>query len=412
MQCSLHRSCFLLAIFVFGANLAEAADWPQILGPQRNGVAQGEKLADHWPANGPKVTWKAKLGSGYAGPVAVGKRVIAFHRVGKQERLEAFSSVDGKSLWQADFPAHYQGGINPDTGPRCVPLVHRGVVYGFGAAGDLYAVDLATGKKKWIRQTYVDYRGRDGYFGAGATPIVVGERLLVNVGGRDDAGLVAFDLATGRTLWKKTDYEASYSSPTSATIGGEAAAIFVTRYTTVAIRASDGKELFSIPFGKRGPTVNAATPLLIGDQIFLTSSYGIGAHLYKIADGSMRKVWEKNDVLSSQYNTPIHHNGYLYGINGREDIGVASLVCVELKTGKVMWSEAEFGVAHLICAGDKMVAVRGDGKFTLFAADSTRYRKLATARVLGANVRAIPALSGGQVFARDGGELVAVVVGE
>src|SRR5206468_8577219 len=210
-----------------------------------------------------------------------------FHRVGASERVECLDAAGGKSQWKADFPATYKGGIDPDIGPRCVPLLADGVVYVFGAAGDLHSVALDTGKKRWSRSLYADYKGDEGYFGAGSTPILIGGKLLVNVGGRG-AGIVALDPGSGKTLWKSSDEAASYSSPAAAKIGGKEEALFVTRMNCVLADPATGNIAALFPFGKRGPTVNAATPLVFGNKLFVTSSYGVGAVLASL-DGASTK---------------------------------------------------------------------------------------------------------------------------
>ena len=387
--------------------------WPQILGPNRNGHAEAELLNPQWPAGGPKVLWRYPLGSGYAGAAVVGERAIVFHRVGSSERVECLDAPRGRSLWKADFSASYRGGFNPDTGPRCVPLVAGSSVYVFGAAGDLHAVALESGEKRWSRALYADYHGDDGYFGAGSTPILVGGKLLVNVGGRG-AGIVAIDPASGKTLWQASDEAASYAAPTAIKIGGQDKAIFVTRLNCVLADPAAGRVTALFPFGKRGTTVNAATPLVLDGKLFTTASYGVGAELASL-DGTIAKaIWSNDETMSSQYATPVEHNGFLYGIHGREDVGVAELRCIEAATGKLRWSKGGYGVAHLILAGDKLLIQKADGHIALAAADSARYHELATARVTNGPTRALPALSRGRLYVRSGeggGELVCLEVG-
>ncbi|MEQ8791591.1 MAG: PQQ-binding-like beta-propeller repeat protein [Pirellulaceae bacterium] len=395
------------------AKRADAGDWPQILGPHRNGVAEGETLTAKWPADGPPRLWQAALGSGYAGPAVKGDRVLAFHRVDDVERVEAFDVASGRSLWRADFEANYRGGINPDTGPRCVPVIHHDRVIAFGAAGDLHCVALADGKKLWSRSTFDDFDGDEGYFGAGSTPIAIGDAVLVNVGGREGAGLVAFSLKDGATLWSKTDERASYSSPTYAEIDGKPHAIFVTRTSAISVDPATGDVRFQFPFGKRGPTVNAATPLVFDKNLlFVSASYGVGAKLARIGDRGVETVWANDEVMSSQYTTCVFRNDYLYGVDGREDIGVGVLRCLDAKTGQVQWSVDDFGVAHAILAGDKLLLAKNDGRLVLAEASPKGFHELAGADLFddqrGAVVRAIPALSNGRLFVRgnNGGESI------
>lgn len=398
-----------------GTSKAEAGDWPQILGPARNGQAKGERLLASWPAQGPEPLWKYPLGAGFAGPAAVGARVVVFHRLGDTEVLEALDRGTGKRIWRTEFPASYVGSVNPDSGPRCVPLVHEDGVYVFGAAGHLHAVRLDDGAKRWSRDTYADFRGDEGYFGAGSSPVVAGNRLVVNVGGKN-AGVVAFDLKSGQTVWKATDERASYSSPALATIEDREHVLFVTRLQALALDPNDGSVRYQFPFGQRGPTVNAATPLVFGEHFFVTASYGIGGRLGRLADGS--SVWENDESMSSQYSTCVYHDGHLYGTHGREDFRNGELRCVDASTGKVQWAVPGFGIASIVLVGERMLILGTEGKLTLAQASPQKFVKLAEATVASGITRALPALSEGHFVFRtnedrgDQGSLVCLVVGE
>ena len=417
-MCDLRLSSFCLlscslAIMAHAPTTANAGDWPQILGPERSGKASGEELPARLDPAKLKPLWESKLGGGYAGPVIVGQRVIVFHRVEENEVVDALDAATGKRLWRAPSPASYRGGVDPhgDVGPRCVPLISQDSVFAFGAAGDLVCVALDSGKVRWRRELAGDYDAPEGYFGVGSTPILAGGKLLVNVGGKS-AGLVAIDPLSGKTVWQGTAEVASYSSPTLATLGGQEHAIFVTRLNCVAVDPATGKATTLFPFGRSGPTVNAATPLVIGDKLFVTASYNIGAELRQLSGSSARQLWANDETLSSQYNTPVEHNGYLYGIHGREDAGAAELRCIELASGKVKWSRAGFGCAHAILAGDKILLVGVRGKLTLIAANPSKYEELGSGNLGRHDLRALPALAGGRLYARtsdaNSGELLCI----
>ncbi len=411
----LGRSLALPMLLLFWASFAQAGDWPQILGPNRDGHAEGEKLYDKWPAAGLKPEWTYSIGSGYAGPAVVGKQVIVFHRRAEEEIVESVDLATGKSVWKTGFLATYRGGIDADKGPRCVPVVQAGRVYVFGAAGDLHCVALDTGRELWSRSLYADYAGDEGYFGAGSTPLVIGERVIVNVGG-DKAGLVAVDAKTGKTVWQMTDEAASYASPTTLTVNGKPQGLFVTRYNALLVDPETGKTSPLLPFGKRGPTVNAATPLVFNGQVFLTASYNIDAVLATTKSPAEVR-WQDGDTLSSQYATPVHNAGYIFGIHGREDSPTAgALRCIDAKTGKVAWEKTGFGIAHIVLAGDKLLLAKIDGELILAAASSTAYREFARATIASDPLRAIPALSQGRLLTRTTvggqGKLLCVRVGE
>ncbi|ADB15440.1 Pyrrolo-quinoline quinone [Pirellula staleyi DSM 6068] len=379
------RLVVLLAALL-SAEIAQGGDWPGILGPNRDGVGVDEKLADRWPAAGPKARWTKPLGSGYAGVSVQANRVIAFHRVEGVERIEALDFATGNSLWKADFEANYRGGIDSDLGPRCVPVISGNMVVALGAAGDLYAVSLDTGKKLWSQSLFADLGADEGYFGAGSTPIVVGDTVLVNVGARN-AGIVGLELKTGVIRYKTSSFEASYASPITWQVQQKPQVIFVTRLDTVLVDPASGKYQNITEFGRSGPTVNAAMPLVIKDQLFLTASYGIGAKLLKLSVTSSgaveaKPLWEADDVLSSQYATPVHFDGFLYGTHGREDGAAGELRCVDLATGKVRWKQANFGIAHVIRADDKLLFLTADGRLLLVQATPEKFTLLSAVDLL------------------------------
>ena len=205
-------------------------------------------------------------------------------RSGKSEVVEAIDAATGKTLWSDGHPTSFAPQVGGGDGPLCTPVIHDGRVIVFGAQGILACLDLATGRRLWQRDTHREFDAPEGYFGAGSTPLVVGGNVLVNVGGsRQEAGIVAFDLGTGATKWKVTAEPASYSSPVKVDIGGVPHALFVTRYQCLLVEAATGAVKWRFPFGMRGPTVNAATPLVMaaGDaaekRLFVTAAYGIGS---------------------------------------------------------------------------------------------------------------------------------------
>lgn len=383
-----------------------AGDWPQALGPQRDGSAQNERLPKRLPAQ-PTVVWKRDVGQGYAGPAVVGDRVFLFDRVGDQERLTALDRHRGEVIWEQIFPATYRGGVDPDAGPRCVPVVHGDSIVVLGAGGGLHCLQAADGKRRWSHDLVQEFRAQEGYFGFGSSPLVGNGLVLVNVGGASGAGIVGFHLQDGSVHWKATQDDASYSGPTWLPHGNASPplAVFVTRLHLRVINATDGAIVYEHPFGRRGPTVNAATPLVLDEGIFVTANYGVGAILLDWMGAKSTVIWESDEALSSQYNTPISLDGHLYGIHGREDAGVAELRCIETQTGRVKWSVREFGVAHLIRADRRALALKVDGTMLVFDLDPAKYAGASAGegvcRVSASATRSLPALSGGHLYVRD-----------
>ncbi len=384
-----------------------AQDWPQFLGPDRDGQYDGPPLATQWPNGSPAELWRRPIGAGFAGPVVADGRIILFHRVDGREVLEALDAANGAQLWSYDYPTTYRDDFGFDEGPRSSPVVVDGRVFSFGAQGALHAVDLETGSGLWS----VDTRSRFGFpkafFGAAGSPLVEDGRVLANIGG-PDAGIVAFDAGSGDLLWAVSGEEASYSSPVGATFGGIRHALFFTRNSLLALDPVNGNVRFQRDWRARmRASVNAATPLIVGDHIFVSAEYGTGAGVFRVNGLDLEERWTSNDVLSNHYATSVYHDGYLYGFHGRQEYG-PSLRAVAFETGEVAWDVDRFGAGSVTLAGDMLVIVRESGELYLADASPGAFSILAQARLLPPTVRAYPALSDGRLFVRNGDTLLAV----
>ena len=251
-----------------------AADWPQFFGPDRNGIYSGPELSETWDSAGPPVAWRKDVGAGLSGPVIVDGRVVLFHRVRNREIVEAFDAGKGTSLWQYGYSTTYRDDFGFDEGPRAVPVVADGIVYTFGAQGQLHAVDMETGERVWSEDTMKRFGVPKGFFGAAGSPLVEDGRVIANIGGRD-AGIVAFDAKTGEVLWRATGDGASYSSPVGVTMSDRRLAIFFTRNGLLGLDPETGDVVFERRWRSRSASsVNAASPVVIDDLIFVSAEYG------------------------------------------------------------------------------------------------------------------------------------------
>lgn len=389
--------------------LLAGADWPQHLGPKRDSHSPETGLARTWPKDGPPVVWKMDTGTGWAGPVVAEQQVFLFHRVADQEVLECLDANTGKGRWKASYRTRYTDDFNFDDGPRATPLVADGKVFTLGAAGDLGAYDAKTGKALWTLNINNEYKVEKGYFGVATSPIVVGGLLLVNVGVKG-ASVVAFDPTTGKERWKAGNDGVSYSSPVVATLDGEEQAVFFTRAGLLTLEPKEGKVRYTFPWRPRiNASVNAATPIVVEKRIYLSTSYSTGAVVLEAAQGKLKEIWQGDDILSNHFNTPVHVQGFLYGIDGRQE-GKARLRCVEWSTGKVRWTQEKFGCAGLIAADGLLFATVESGDVVLFDASAEGYKERGRATVLDGPIRALPAFANGKLYVRDGKKLVALNV--
>lgn len=396
----------IVCLSIIVALPAHAGDWPQWLGPARDGVSDETNLQLRWPAAGPKVLWQTDVGPAFSGPVVAGDKLIIFHRVGNDEVVECRNAKTGAKVWSQKYPTSFEDGFNKGNGPRSTPVIQDGKIVTLGAEGELCCWSLADGAKVWMRELPRDYKIPANYFGVGTSPLIDDGRVLVNVGGKG-AGIVAFDLADGKELWKATSDQASYSSPIIRTLGGVKSAVFFTREGVVLLDPKTGQVRHQQRWRARyDASVNAATPLVVGDLAFFSTSYETGALLLHVKKDKVDEVWSGDDIFSNHYNTGVYFKDHLYGFEGRQEAG-PSLRCIELTTGKVKWTRPRFGCGSMILVDGKLLTMLETGELVLAEADPSGYRELARAKVLdGPSVRAQLALAHGLLYGRDRGKLI------
>lgn len=388
-------------------------DWTKFLGPHDTGVSDETGLLARWPEAGPPVVWKKKVGSGYTAPSILGQKLILFQRIGDDEVVECLDTATGDHVWDFKYPTQFIDPYGYDNGPRCAPLLTKDRCYTFGAEGMLTCLDLSNGKKVWQVDTAREFDVPEAFFGVGACPILEGDLLITMVGGQPDAGLVAFHKDTGKTVWQsvgQTSWEppkiriprdrklASYATPIAATIHGRRVVLAFMRPGLVAVDAQSGAVRFSYFFRATfGDSVNAARPVVVGDQIFLSAAYDVGAALLKVHKDvkGYDEVWRDELAMQTHWSTPIHHEGYVYGFSGRHEVG-STFRCIELATGRLKWETEEanfgdipdpkdgrgrnapkyYGRGSKILADGKFIVLGERGLLALVALDSEKFTEI------------------------------------
>ena len=408
---------FIICIFAFVSPFSTfpyfAADWPQYLGPNRDAVYPGKALTRNWPNNGPNMLWRKRdIGAGMSGVVVAKGKLILFHEVNRYDVIECLQADTGKTIWKNNYASNFVPGYGSAAGPRATPVITGDRVYTMGGQGILVCTDMVTGKTVWKIDTQKTYRASDGFFGMACSPLVEGNAVLLNIGGEAGAGIVAIHKDTGKLLWKTLDDEASYSSPVMATLLGKRRAVFFTRTGLVVVDPVTGKIDFKNRWRARiHASVNAAAPMVAGGRIFVTSSYNTGALVVQANGDDFKTVWSNDMSLSSQYASVMHRDGFLYGTHGRADVPpVPALRCVELATGKVRWSEDEFGDCLMLRCGDRLIALMESGELVLGSANPVGWNEISRAQMIGSGTRSQPALANGRLYIRDRNQLVCLDV--
>ncbi len=411
-----HRlPAFLSSAFLFAAAFLlqspgklAAHDWPQHLGPLRNSTYTGKDVAATWTEGGPKTVWKHAIGEGYSAPVVAGDTLLVFHRRDDQEEILALDAGSGEERWSFAYASNYKDRYGFNNGPRATPTVDAGRVYALGAGGILHAVDTKDGRKLWRVDVHGKFNVPQGFFGAACSPLVEKDLVLLNAGGDDGNSIVALDSATGELRWKAGDHEASYSSPVGATIAGERHVFFFTRHGLVDVDPTDGRIRDQFKWRARlHASVNAATPIVVADHVFISASYRTGGVVSRVTASGLEKVWSGDEILSNHYLTSVARDGFLYGLDGRQE-STPRLRCVEFATGEVRWTADRFGSGSVTLAGSDLLFVMESGELRRVAADPAGYNLKQSAKILPGEVRAYTALAYGRLYARDGSRLVCV----
>lgn len=355
---------------------AVVEDWPGFLGVRRDAQSKETSLDLEWGASGPKLIWETPRGEGFAQPVVVGLRVLHFHRVANSERLECRALESGALEWVYEYPCNYRGEVASDSGPRATPLVHGAAVFVHGVEGELHAVSLADGKPLWKRDLSADYATPESWFGVVSSPIARGSHLYVNVGGQDDACVVALDVQSGKELWRaagEAKWGASSASPVLSTWQDEECLFVLSGGKTrpvvgglLVIRPGDGTVLHRAAFRSRSLTsVNGCSPLVIGDSIFLTASYGTGSVCLGIgSDGKLQERWRSRE-FGVRFSQPLLVEDTLILIDGVAN-QTGALVGLNPINGSQRWRaeiEAQdfaLGEGSLLALQDHLLAL-GDG---------------------------------------------------
>lgn len=395
---------------LFAAARVTAQDWPQFLGPDRNLKTTATNLNLTWPGGEAPSLWRKDIGSGWSGPVVAQGKLVLHHRVKDEEVVACYDALTGEPAWESRSATDYRNSMSSDSGPRATPAIAGGRVFAFGAAGLLKCLDFESGKELWAVDTRKEYEAGTGFFGMDCSPLVEGELVLMQIGGRQNRGIAAFEVATGKLRWSATDHEAGYSSPVAGTIGGRRHALFFTREGLVATDPLTGRVLFQFSWRSRqNASVNAASPLVIGDRIMLSASYDTGAVLLQVEGESVRPLWQGDNLISSHYASLIHHRDMIFGFHGRVDFPTgAELRAIDAKTGQLLWAMDPVHSGNLLLVNDSLFALTEDGELFVAPVSSREFKPVLRTQIVGRETRANAAFANGIYYARGKGKLVAL----
>ena len=377
---------------------AGGVDWYRWRGPDLNGISKETGWQVHWPAEGPKVLWKASVGTGFACFAVNRGQVYTMGNANVTDSAFCLDARTGEVIWKYSYPCPLDP-KNFEGGPCATPTVAEGCVYTFSRKGDLFCLDAAKGTVIWSKKLNEDPGLEVPAWGCSSSALIEGDLVVLNMG---SAG-VALDKKSGKVVWKSASSFGAYATPVPLTIGGERCLAILGRQSLVAVKAANGQQLWSYPW-KTEYDVNSADPIVAGDKIFISSGYNHGGTLLRLSGPRPQKVWE-NKNMRNHFNTCVLWQGHLYG---PDDGG---LRCLAFNTGELKWTYGGFGKGSLMMAGGKLVALSEKGELIIAEPTPAAFQPISRAKVLTGKCWTTPVLSNGHIYCRNAaGDVVCVDV--
>jgi outer membrane protein assembly factor BamB len=401
-------------VLVFVSLTVLAEDWPQHLGPHRNGISKEIGLISVWPESGLDEKWRATGGVGMSGVSIYDSLVVTLVQKEGQQFVLALDRDSGSVKWETAVAPAFRNSMG--NGPRAYPLCADGKAFVFTGQGILAAVNLADGKLIWKVDTVRLLQGRVADYGMACSPLLVNDQVVVTTGHAEGAALAAFKVLDGSSTWVRPWSDTiGYSSPAVLEVAGQSQ---IVTYTGTHLRgvSLSGEDLWLHPY-VTPYDCNIVTPLKIGKDLFISSGENHGAALLGVEETggmfSVKKRWVSQgsaSVLRNEWQTSILVDGYLYGFDNVGGAGpITHLTCVEAATGKMAWQQSRFGKGNAMAADGKLFVSMMSGELIVIKISSEKYIELGRQKFTRGS-RQSPALSDGVLFLRDDESIVAVDV--
>ncbi len=407
---SIARNALLVLVLCAFPTLAQdwsqwqSTGWPQWLGPDRNGISPETGLFGDEPSF--EESWRVQGGKGFSGLSIVGNRIYTMYIYDGDEYAVCLDARNGEVLWRTRTDGmlkERQGG----DGPRATPTVDDGMVYVFSAYGKLHALDSQTGTQQWSHDLVSEFGIKKPNWGFCASPLVEGDLVLIEAGGKRGHSLMAFDKTSGEVVWATGSDKTGYSSPIATTIGQTRQAVFFTGYGLLAVAPLHGRVLWKHPW-KTNHDINIATPVFIPpSRFFISSDYGTGGSVVEISPTdrgyAVAEVW-RNKEMKNHFATSIHYQGHLYGFDS------SILKCLDAETGEEKWKTRGYGKGTLIVADGHLVLLGERGNLGLAQATPEGFVEKASYPAFNSRCWTAPSLANGRLYMRDESEIVCLNV--
>jgi outer membrane protein assembly factor BamB len=385
----------IAAVWLVCSTVTRAGDWPNYRGPNHNGISDEVDWQGDWGDAGPKVLWQASVGTGSSSVVIADGRAYTMGNHGEEEDQQedtvyCFDAVTGELLWKHTYlcpllPKYYEGGT------LATPTVDGAVVYTLSKMGDLFCLQVDTGKVLWEQQLNRELGFTLPTWHFSGSPLILDDRLILNVG----SACAAFNKHTGELLWENGRDICGYSTPVPAKVDGHECIVFCGADSIMGVRIGDGELLWRYPFFNKHKATTADV-IVHNDEVFASCAYDRGCTKIRIADGQVTQVFD-NTVMRNFQSCSVLWQGDLYGFDERW------LKCIDFKDSSERWSEKGMGRGSLsMCADGRMLIMSDTSELVIARANPEAFDVIASARVLPRSMcRTVPVLSNGRIYVRN-----------
>ena len=373
---------------------ATAADWPHWMGPKRDGVSTAKDWSADWPEDGLLQLWTTQIGIGFSSVSIVDGLLYAMGHADGKETVWCLNADTGAEVWSHSYAAELNANLY-EGGPGATPTVDSDYVYTLSIDGRLLCLARKTGDVMWQNNLQKDLDVDLHEWGFDSSPLVLDEQLILQ-GGR----LVSYNKRSGKLNWRSEKHTAGYGAVRAFAVGDEALLAHLDCDGLRINNSTDGSEVAFTPW-KSPFRTNSTTPIVVDDQIYISSGYNVGCGLFRLQGNQLKEVYA-NKQMRNHFNNSILLDGYLYGFDGNSNLGrVVTLTCMKLETGEVMWKQQGLGCGSLMIADNKLLIQSEGGELVLAKAQANEYQELARSKFLTNRCWTVPLLLNGRIYGRN-----------
>lgn len=412
-------------LFIIASVFCSAQDWPDWRGINRDGTWTENGIVEKFEASKLTPVWTVSIGSGYSGPTVSNGKVYVTDLKKEPTQTEGilcFDEKTGKKLWEYRYNCEYSVGY--PAGPRASVVINNGKAFSLGTMGNLFCFDANNGEVIWQKDLNTEYQIRMPIWGISATPLIVDNKIILQISGSNNACVIALDKNTGKEIWKNLDDIAAYSAPVIIEKNGKKTVVVWTEDSLSGLNTENGNIFWRFPW-KVGSGMSIATPVLYGNYIFVSCFYS-GSMLIKLSDDytSAEKVWQrcgeserKTDALHCVMNTPVILDEFIYGVDS-----YGELRCLELKTGNRVWENLSavkkdrWANIHFVQNGNKTWMFNEHGELIISELSPNGFKEISRTKIIEPTKEQLPrgvtwshpAFANKHVFARNDKEMVCI----